>query len=347
MEDNLFILHFKKEMFYWITKIKQKDIPSLLLKTLVFLVILFLLDFVIGNILGNLYSKQKPGDIYRATYSLDSTKADILIFGSSRANHHYIPPIFKKRMNLSCYNTGRDGQSIFYNYAILKSVLKRYSPKMVIIDFSPGEFEIERQSYDRLSALTPYYKSHSEIRDIIKLRSPFEKYKLLSKIYPYNSLIFTVLMGAAKSHEKRKHVKEQNGYIPLTDSCYTQLVIDSAARTDDLDSNKINAFKSFIRDCKNANVKTFVVLSPLFIKYLHEDPSTYLAMEVAKKYNVPVFSFINDPFFYNDLLFAGDGTHLNDSGAKIFTNLVIDLIIKNQKAIPRQNLANKHDISNK
>jgi hypothetical protein len=333
------------EMF-WINKIKQKGLPSLLLKALVFLFILFVLDFVIGTILANLYSKQKPGEIYRTTYSLDSTKADVLIFGASRANHHYVPEIFEKRLNLSCYNTGRDGQIIFYNYAVLKSVLKRYSPKIVILDFSRNEFEVERQSYDRLSALIPYYKTHPEIRHIIDLRSPFEKYKLVSKIYPYNSLIFTIFMGATFSHEERKHVNEQNGYIPLTKSCYTRLTVDTSYGTSLLDTNKINAFKSFVKDCRNSNVKLFVVLSPLLIKYLHGDPSVNVAMKIAKKYNVPVFSFINDPLFHNHLLFADDGTHLNDRGAKIFTNQVIDSMIKNQGGnISRQNLVDKQNIS--
>lgn len=330
----------------WIKKIKQTELPSLLFKTLVFLFIFFLLDFAIGSILTRLYSKQKPGEIYRITYSLDSTKQDILIFGSSTANHHYIPEIFKKRMNLSCYNTGKDNQMILYNYAILKGVLERYSPKIVILDFNRGEFKADEQSYDRLSSLIPYYKSHPEIRKIIELRSPYEKYKMFSQIYPYNSLIFTIFMGATFSHEERKHVNEQNGYIPLTKSCYTRLTVDTSYGTSLLDSNKINAFKSFVKDCRNANVKLFVVLSPLLIKYLHGDPSVNVAMKIAKKYNVPVFSFINDPLFHNHLLFADDGTHLNDRGAKIFTSQVIDSMIKNQGGnISRQNLVDKQNIS--
>jgi len=32
---------------------------------------------------------------YRTTYVMDSTKADILVFASSRASHHYVPEIFE------------------------------------------------------------------------------------------------------------------------------------------------------------------------------------------------------------------------------------------------------------
>jgi hypothetical protein len=330
----------------WIKKIKQKELPSLLFKTMVFFFIVFILDFVAGSILANLYSKQKPGEIYRISYSMDSTKADILIFGASRANHHYVPDNFKKRMNLTCYNTGRDGQIILYNYAILKSVLKRYSPKIAVLDFSRDEFEVEQQSYDRLSALIPYYKSHPEVRKIIDLRSPYEKYKMVSCIYPYNSLIFSLIMGAIDSHKERKNIQEQNGYIPLTESCYRGLAEDTSYGAQNLDSTKIKYFKSFIKDCKNAHVQLFVVFSPVFVTYRYEDPSITLAKSICKENDIPVFDFINDSSFYNSNFFAADGTHLNDTGAKTFTDDVIDSMMKDQSVnISKKILVNKQNIS--
>ena len=316
----------------WIQKIKQKELPSLLFKTVLFLCILFILDFVFGNILRNLYSNQKPGEIYRINYSMDSTRADILIFGSSTANHHYIPQIFNKRMHLSCYNTGKDNELILYNYAILKAVLLRYTPKIVVLDFNRDEFEVKEGSYDRLSALIPYYKSHPEIRKIIELRSPYEKYKMISHIYPYNSLIFTMIMGAIESHKERKKIDEQNGYVPLNESCYTDLIQDTSYGSTNFDSLKINTLESFIEDCRQSNVKLYIVISPLLIQSLHENPSVKKVEEIANKYNVCVYNFTNSPLFVNKLLFAGNGTHLNDNGAKIFTNLIIDSIMRDQEA---------------
>jgi hypothetical protein len=319
---------------------KQKELQSLLFKIIVFVFIAFLLDFVMGTFFASLYSKQKPGEIYRITYSIDSTKQDVLIFGSSTANHHYIPEIFKKRMNLSCYNTGKDNQMIFYNYAILKAVLERYSPKVAVLDIDRGEFKTEEQSYDRLSALIPYYKSHPEIRKIIELRSPYEKYKMFSRIYPYNSLIFTMIMGAIESQKERKDIDEQNGYIPLTDSCYANLIKDTSFGVAHFDSVKINAFESFVRDCKRANVKLYIVISPLLVESLHEDPSVTLIKQIAKRDDISVYDFSNSPLFVSRVLFAGNGTHLNDTGARIFTNQVIDSIMKDQKLALRRQSAN-------
>ena len=82
-----------------IEKIKEKKIPRFLLKCILFCAILFLLDFFLGNLLKYMYFRQGFGELYLTTYAIDSTKANVLIFGSSTANHHYNSKIFEKRMN--------------------------------------------------------------------------------------------------------------------------------------------------------------------------------------------------------------------------------------------------------
>ena len=136
-------------------------------KLIILFLFLFVSDFLIGNLLSYYYFNQKRGADYLTTYSIDSTKADVLIFGSSRASHHYRPPIFENHLNLTCYNVGRDGSFLFYQYAVLKAVIKRYSPKIIILDFNDGEFSKDESNYDRISALLPYYKTHPEMRSII------------------------------------------------------------------------------------------------------------------------------------------------------------------------------------
>ena len=140
-----------------IYKIQKNPYQYFLLKSVVLFTIVFVLDYSFGNLLRYFYFKQESGLQYRTTYSIEKTTADILIFGSSRANHHYYPNVFENRMKQSCYNVGRDGNSVLYHSAVLKGVLKRYSPKIVILDIVYGEFRQNQDSYDRLSSLLPYY----------------------------------------------------------------------------------------------------------------------------------------------------------------------------------------------
>ena len=100
-----------------------KQIIRFFLKFLLIVALILICDQGIGTILKFFYFRQESGDGYRTTYAIDSTIADILIFGSSRANHSYVPEIFEDKLHYTFYNTGRDGNFILYNYAIFKAII--------------------------------------------------------------------------------------------------------------------------------------------------------------------------------------------------------------------------------
>lgn len=314
-----------------IKKIKAKGLPDFLKKTLVFITILFILDFTIGTGLKYLYFKQDSGLLYRTTYSLDSTKADFLIFGSSTANHHYDPAVIAKRMNMSVYNTGRDANTIFYNYAVFQSILKRYTPKIAILDFNVGEARVFPRDYDRLSSLLPYYQNHPELRSIIELKSPFEKLKLISGIYPYNSLLFTILVGNMDYNKSRDHVNDENGFVPLYRAWHRKLKTDNSPKNYQLDSTKISILESFVRECKRTNIQLYICISPRFKKYLGKDPSVEVVKNIANEYQVPFYNFSRDTLFWNHPEYFADEMHLNIIGASVFSNDVTDKIKQSQK----------------
>lgn len=192
----------------------KAQIIKLFYKFLLLLGILFILDLAIGRTLEHFYFTQTSGAFYRTTYSMDSTNADILIFGSSRANHHYDPRIFEKELGMSCYNTGRDGNFLLYNYAIFETITQRYNPKIVIFDVNRNELSSTSDDYERLSSLLPYKNRNYAIDKTIALSDPYMKIKCLSKIYPYNSLLLTIVIGNTEMNKKRK--SDINGYVPLT-----------------------------------------------------------------------------------------------------------------------------------
>lgn len=314
-----------------IDRIKNWKPLNFLFKSLVFLVILFLLDFGIGNFLKYWYFKQYSGYLYRTTYAIDSTQAGIVIFGSSTANHQFIPYVFEKRLNISCYNTGRDGNSIFFHYAILEGILKRYVPKMVILAFDEDDFKRVQQSYDRITSLLPYYDSHPEFRSIIQLKSPIEKYKLLSKIYPYNSLIFAIGAGNAEFNRHREYINDNNGYVPLTETWKGKLNNDTSLPRYELDNNTIKYFKLFVKACLDSKVKLYIFYSPKYIRFKYEDESISIAKNIAKQNDIPFYEFTNNPYFLDRRDLYADPGHLNETGAKIYTQMVIDKIIQNEK----------------
>ena len=317
-------------------KFKKKAIKGKIIgvvkKGILFIALLFLLDFSIGRILRHYYFSQDSGLLYQTTYALDSTKADIVIFGSSYANHHYAPGPFETRLHLSVYNAGRDGNYIFYHYAILKGLLKRYSPKKIILDFNFGAFEKDEISYESMSSLLPYYRDHPELRSIIQLRGPFEKYKLASKVYPYNSLLFTIAVGNLDYNKTFRNKNNNEGFVPLFRTMNRQLSIDTLPKTYLMDTAKINIFKSFIRACEKSNVALYIVVSPRYIKYTHQDLSILTANKIADSMNVPFYNYLNDPEILSNQENFADLSHMNETGAKLFSNRVIDQILQSKNA---------------
>jgi hypothetical protein len=316
-----------------IHRIKQRPFRFFFLKLFFLLLILFVLDYTLGSVMEYFYYKQESGELYRITYSLEKTNEDILIFGSSRANHHYHPEVFEKEMHLSCYNTGRDGEHIFYQYAMLKGVLKRYTPKIIIFDFISAEFIREHESYDRISTLLPYYSRHPEIRSIIRLKGPYEKYKLFSKLYPYNSVIFQVALGNT-NYKKSKH-EDIKGYLPMTHVWDQPIRTVTYPEHYKVDSVKMNIFESIVRDCVHSGTRLYVICSPYFFNPTDHDYSIELGENIAKKYNVPFFDFSNDTSFTHHQRLFNDFAHLNDSGARVFSRIVIDTINKTSLKYPR------------
>lgn len=74
---------------------REKGFRYLLFNIAAFLLLAFVLDFIIGSVFEYMYHKQSSGWEYRTKYSVEDTKADILIFGASRAQQQYNPLFLK------------------------------------------------------------------------------------------------------------------------------------------------------------------------------------------------------------------------------------------------------------
>ena len=144
--------------------LKRKGYSNSLVLVLLFFVLLIAADYFTGKIINYFYFRQTSGWDYETKYSIEDTKADVLIFGASRAQQQYNPEFIEDSLKLTCYNVGRDGMPFFYHYAVLQGVLKRYSPKIILLDCEYGVLKKAESSYERISCLLPYYKGYPEMR---------------------------------------------------------------------------------------------------------------------------------------------------------------------------------------
>ena len=309
------------------------------LKIVLFILIITITDKVFGLILRKLYFSQTAGQNYSLSYVLSQCNSDIIIFGNSRAQHHYDSRIISAALKMSCYNAGQDGgHSIILPYAEIKSITKRYSPKIIILEFFPTGIVHYEGDYDRLSILLPYYKDYPEIRPLILLRGPYERIKLLSSIYPFNSDIVNIIGFNTKTSAAQK--KDFDGYIPLTEvlnanlinarpEILNQLIIGTKSV---VDTNMVNALENIISICRGKNITLFIINSPVF----HEAnesispafPVEKISLDIIHLNQVNYFDFSDNPVFVGHPEWFADKAHLNEQGASVFSNMVSDILSK-------------------
>lgn len=301
----------------------DKRTGTFLIRLLVFILIVFVADLLTGETLRHYYFSQDSGQLYRTTYSIDSTEAEALIFGSSRANHHYKPGVLADKLGMQVYNAGREGNFIFYHYGVLSAVLERYTPEIIILDFVRGEFMYNRESYDRLSGLLPYYRSHPEMRETIRLKSKYEPLKLISRIYPFNSMVLTIAAAKAGLYDSEE---VENGYIPLYGEWEEEMAAETEPVNYDVDSVAVETYRSFLEDCVTAGIDVYVFCSPVFVDYPYDDLSVTMGRRIANELGVSFIDLTNEPEFTSDPRLYWDVYHLNDRGAKKYSDMVSDII---------------------
>ena len=300
-----------------------KLVVRFFLRLVLILFVILIVDRGVGMILSHYYFHQHRGEESKITFIIDSTVADVVIFGSSRANHHYVPEIFENRLHYSCFNAGADGTYLLYSYALFNTIVKRYSPKLIIFDTRPYELGNIASEYDRLSILLPYYQKYPEIRHVIELRGPFEKFKHISYIYSFNSLIFQILkgnLGSGKSEEP-----ELKGYSPLNKTMTPEKIGTWDICDIPIDNNKVNLIRDIISTCKKKNIELIFVHSPIWVTMQKSNCHNILA-DICSENGIRYIDMSNDSTFINRPDYFEDISHLNDKGARIFTNMLIDKI---------------------
>jgi hypothetical protein len=271
-------------------------------------------DRLIGKVLRNAYEQIDTGEIGRVNYMCHKLHGcDVLIFGSSRALHHYVPSIITDSLALSCYNCGMEGQGIFNNYALMRAVLRHNNPKLIVYELTLDYDAQDSVSYSidftyiRRQATLPYCDS------LLNLVDAEWRYGKLSSIYPYNSVLARLVMTPDSSQYESHDV--DCGYIPQ----YHQLkphVPKFQFKKHNFDPWKLHYL---MKMCREQKARLVVVTSPRFmaqhnLKQLHAPLARLLA-----QHDVPYIFMGQDASFNTDFTLWDDEGHLNHKGAQLFT----------------------------
>lgn len=258
----------------------------------------------------------KGGDTGRMEYIVNYMNEDILIFGSSRAIHHYNPEIIEDSLQMSCYNCGRDGNGIIFSYGMYRLFKNRYTPKFIIYDII-DDFDLinENNNEKYLEWLRCYYDKPG-IDSIFINVDKNEKYKMIPQMRWYNYKFIQIASDYISP--KQSDIK---GYRPLEGIIkYEPIEINN--KPIHYDNLKLEYFKLLIKDCKEKGTKLIFVVSP---KYKGGKKQSYEAIiRLAKHENIPFFYYYNDNEISSKKKYFEDSMHMNKYGAEEYTKKIIN-----------------------
>lgn len=289
-----------------------------IINILVFFGIVAAVDVVAGKVFGYMQASKAKGrtDVeYHVCKALDE---DVLIMGSSRASHHYVPQILEDSLGLSCFNGGQDGNGIVMQYGRWKMLSERKVPKLIIYDIEPSFDMVENDNERYIDRLKPF-AGDKTVRAYMASLFPMERLKLTSSMYRYNYKFLEILSDCVVSPAIQK------GYIPMKGHI-RQEMIDAkqnvSAAPPKLDAVKLEYLEKLISEAQGAGCRIVLVSSPYWKGHTQTNFSSIEAL--AEKYGVAFLNYDESDLAGNPDYFA-DSMHLNDDGANEFTK---DLVTK-------------------
>lgn len=294
-----------------------------LLKVLLFCAFVVAMDFAFGYVFSWLRTHAKGGSTANCEYIANRCVDDVIILGSSRATHHYIPQIIEDSLGVSCYNCGEEGNGVVLACGRLKMLMHRYKPKLVIYEITPGyDYGNSETNKKFLGYLRAYYDKQG-VRELFDLFDDEQSWlKMKSKMYQNTTRLLPDIVDNMIFRDNNK------GYDPLYGKMKFTKTSPAKEKTPmTIDSLKLSTLESVIVLCKKENVPLVFMVSP-WCNYDEGMAMWEPAFRLCEQYGIEVYNHINDPdITQNNELFQ-DNNHLNDEGAKAFTLSIIPLIKK-------------------
>ena len=290
-----------------------------------FFVIIIAIDLISGIVFPYLVANAKGGDNGRNNYIGLKTNEDILIFGSSRAIHHYHPSIISGSTGMTCYNCGQNGNGVILNYGRLLMIEKRYKPKMIIYDIQ-NTFDLTagEDNHKYLGWLKAYYDQEG-VEDVFLSVDSVERYKMMSHMYRYNSKCVQIVSDYIHPLQSLG-IK---GFRPL-EGKMDNMKINKKANNEivspEWDKLKINYIKRFIELSKDS--KLVFVISPIW--YGMDESQYAIIKTICRENKIPFYDFANSPKYVHHNEYFKDGSHMNSVGAEEFTKDLMKLMRKDK-----------------
>lgn len=293
------------------------------------LLLLYVVDLLFGVVFSNILESIPDGRFYKINYTLNESKEDVLVLGSSKAETNFVPYIFEDKLKMTCWNGGRGGQGLLYFRAMQEAVLSRHKPKVVILHLSNYVLANNYVS-DKISILKPFYHKNPEIKPFVNEISEQESYLMYSNIYQYNSNFYYFFRSFAKKGIDGD--LKDKGWKPRIGKIKQENVLDYEREiiheSDYIKPRSVEELEKMLKSFISSSVKIFVVSAPSF-RPINAPRNEAKLKKLLQKHNITYIDLSKDEDFIHKAELFKDFGHLNKEGAIKFSEKVSELIKNN------------------
>jgi hypothetical protein len=266
--------------------------------------------------------------------------SQIVIYGSSNALVEVNPQMINDSFKVNTYNLGIDGHNFWLQYFRHSLLLEHNNRPKLIIQVLGITTLVKRKDLYNPDQFLPYMFYHKEIKKATNSYIGFSNldYEIpLLRYYGKKQAIIEAIKAFIKPGRSMVpgRVRGYQGMERQWNNDLETAKKNMASYETDFDSLSIALFERYLGECKANNIKMIFVYPPEYIegqKFVKNRESiikTYF--DFSKKYDIPFLDYSHDTlstqkeYFYNS-------THLNKSGAELFTNKLIKDLRKYQNS---------------
>src|SRR3954464_1271964 len=100
-----------------------------------------IVDMTLGASFGWLYRKTRTGESGGLINDALSRDAQVLLLGSSRMRHHGMPAVLNRKLSLTAFNAGMDGQDFLYAMMLFDLWQRSHAPpNSIVLNIDPDSF---------------------------------------------------------------------------------------------------------------------------------------------------------------------------------------------------------------
>ncbi|MFV8346511.1 hypothetical protein [Flavobacterium sp. ZB4P13] len=275
------------------------------------LLLLFLLLVVLDFLYTTVYLQSSNRGKIEYVYNSEARNYDVVILGSSRANNHFVAPLFEEK-GLKTFNYGMSGGHLFEAALLLKlMVARKYNIKNVILEADLNLSNEHRD--DGVSArFMPYIYDSKIIKDHF---SGEDDFKPLYYIPFYRYVVFDSKIGFRELY--KTVTKEPTAY--LAHLGYYPLKKKKGNMKNDIRALKPlqNKYYEEIKQiCAANNIHFIAVMTPMCTNTKGLD-----YFEKVKQIYPEIHNY--ESIVEGDQYFSSCG-HMNDEGARKFTAIILN-----------------------